>query len=51
MNGKITVYGYQFIEGILQIDEEQGRMVQEIFEVYNSGVPVSKLKFGLSLIW
>ena len=44
MNGKITVYGYQFIEGILQIDEEQGRMVQEIFEVYNSGVPVSKLK-------
>ena len=44
MNGKITVYGYQFIEGILQIDEEQGRMIQEIFEVYNSGVPVSKLK-------
>ena len=44
MNGKITVYGYQFIEGILQIDEEQGRMVQEIFEVYNSGVPVFRLK-------
>ena len=44
MNGKITVYGYQFIEGILQIDEEQGRMVQEIFKAYNSGVPVSRLK-------
>ena len=44
MNGKITVYGYQFIEGILQIDEEQGRMVQEIFRVYNSGVPVTRLK-------
>ena len=44
MNGKITVYGYQFVEGILQIDEEQSRMVQEIFKVYNSGVPVSRLK-------
>lgn len=44
MNGKITVYGYQFVEGILQIDEEQSRIVQEIFRVYNSGVPVSRLK-------
>lgn len=44
MNGKITVYGYQFVEGILQIDEEQSRMVQEIFKVYNSGIPVSRLK-------
>lgn len=44
MNRKITVYGYQFIEGMLQADEEQSRMVQEIFRVYNSGVPVSRLK-------
>ena len=44
MNGKITVYGYQFIEGILQIAPEQSRIVQEIFSVYNSGVPVSRLK-------
>ena len=44
MNGKITVYGYQFVEGILQIDEEQSRMVQEVFKVYNSGIPVSRLK-------
>ena len=44
MNGKITVYGYQFIDGMLQADEEQSRMVQEIFKVYNSGVPVSRLK-------
>lgn len=44
MNRKVTVYGYQFIDGMLQIDEEQSRMVQEIFRVYNSGVPVSRLK-------
>ena len=44
MHRKITVYGYQFIEGMLQADEEQSRMVQEIFRVYNSGVPVSRLK-------
>lgn len=44
MNGKITVYGYQFIDGMLQADEEQSRMVQEIFKVYNSGIPVSRLK-------
>lgn len=44
MNRKITVYGYQFIEGMLQADEEQSRMVQEFFRVYNSGVPVSRLK-------
>ena len=44
MNRKVTVYGYQFIDGMLQADEEQSRMVQEIFKVYNSGVPVSRLK-------
>ncbi|WP_303026212.1 recombinase zinc beta ribbon domain-containing protein [Anaerotignum lactatifermentans] len=44
MNRKVTVYGYQFIDGMLQIDEEQSQMVQEIFEVYHSGVPVSRLK-------
>ena len=44
MNRKVTVYGYQFIDGMLQADEKQSRMVQEIFEVYNSGVPVSRLK-------
>lgn len=43
MNRKVTVYGYQFIDGMLQIDEEQSQMVQEIFEVYHSGVPVSRL--------
>lgn len=44
MNRKVTVYGYQFIDGMLQTNEEQSRMVQEIFRVYNSGVPVSRLK-------
>ena len=44
MNGKVTVYGYQFIDGMLQSDEKQSRIVQEIFRVYNSGVPVSRLK-------
>ena len=44
MNRKVTVYGYQFTEGILQIVPEQSRIVQEIFRVYNSGVPVSRLK-------
>ena len=44
MNRKVTVYGYQFTEGILQIAPEQSRIVQEIFSVYNSGVPVSRLK-------
>ena len=44
MNGKVTVYGYQFIDGVLQSDEKQSRIVQEIFRVYNSGVPVSRLK-------
>ena len=44
MNRKVTVYGYRFIDANLQVDDEQSRMVQEIFEVYNSGVPVSRLK-------
>ena len=44
MNRKLAVYGYQFIDGMLQADEEQSRMVQEIFKVYNSGIPVSRLK-------
>lgn len=44
MNRKDTVYGYQFVEGILQIAPEQSRMVREIFRVYYSGVPVSRLK-------
>ena len=44
MNGKVTVYGYQFIDGMLQADEKQSRIVQEIFKVYNSGIPVSRLK-------
>lgn len=39
MNRKDTVYGYQFVEGILQIAPEQSRMVREIFRVYYSGVP------------
>ncbi len=44
MNRKVTVYGYRFIDGMLQADKEQSRLVQEIFKVYNSGVPVSRLK-------
>lgn len=44
MGRKVTVYGYRFKDGILQADKEQSRMVQEIFNVYNSGVSVSKLK-------
>ena len=44
MGKKVTVYGYQFKDGILQEDKEQSRMVQEIFKVYNSDVPVSRLK-------
>ena len=44
MNRKVTVYGYQFINGMLQADEKQSRIVQEIFRVYHSGVPVSRLK-------
>ena len=44
MNRKVTVYAYRFTEGILQIAPEQSRIVQEIFSVYNSGVPVSRLK-------
>lgn len=44
MGIKVTVYGYQFKDGILQADKEQSRFVQEIFNVYNSGVPVSRLK-------
>jgi site-specific DNA recombinase len=44
MGRRVTVYGYRFIDGNLQVDEEQSRMVQEIFEVYNSGIPVSRLK-------
>ena len=44
MNGRVTVYGYQFKDGILQADKEQSRFVQEIFNVYNSGISVSRLK-------
>ena len=44
MSRKVTVYGYRFIDGNLQVDDEQSRIVQEIFRVYNSGVPVSRLK-------
>lgn len=44
MRRKITVYGYRFKDGILQADKEQSKFVQEIFNVYNSGIPVSKLK-------
>ena len=44
MGKKVTVYGYQFKDGILQADKEQSRFVQEIFNVYNSGIPVSRLK-------
>ena len=44
MGRKVTVYGYRFEEGILQADKEQSRFVQEIFNVYNSGIPVSRLK-------
>ena len=44
MGRKVTVYGYRFKDGILQVDKEQSKFVQEIFNVYNSGVPVSRLK-------
>lgn len=44
MSRKVTVYGYQFIDGMLQVDEEQSRIVQEVFRVYHNGVPVSRLK-------
>ena len=44
MGRKVTVYGYRFEEGILQADKEQSRFVQEIFNVYNSGISVSRLK-------
>ena len=44
MSRKVTVYGYRFIDGNLQVDDEQSRIVQEIFRVYNSGVTVSRLK-------
>ena len=44
MGRKVTVYGYRFEEGILQADKEQSKFVQEIFNVYNSGIPVSRLK-------
>lgn len=44
MGKKVTVYGYRFEEGILQADKEQSRFVQEIFNVYNSGISVSRLK-------
>ena len=44
MGRKITVYGYRFKDGILQADKEQSKFVQEIFNVYNSGIPVSRLK-------
>ena len=44
MNGKVTVYGYRFVNGILEVDPEQSKLVQKIFEVYNSGIPVSRLK-------
>ena len=47
MNRKVTVYGYQFKDGILQADKEQSKFVQEIFEVYNSGVLVSRLKYHI----
>lgn len=39
-----VLYGYRFEEGILQADKEQSRFVQEIFNVYNSGISVSRLK-------
>ena len=44
MGRKVTVYGYQFKDGILQADKEQSKFVQEIFNVYNSGISVSRLK-------
>ena len=44
INAKITVYGYRFVNGIVEVDPEQGRLVQKIFEVYNSGILVSRLK-------
>lgn len=44
MNGKVAIYGYRFVNGILEVDPEKSRLVQKIFEVYNSGVPLSRLK-------
>ena len=44
MSGKRIPYGYQLKDGIIEADEETGQMVQEIFEIYNRGIPVARLK-------
>ena len=44
MSGKRIPYGYQLKDGIIEADEETGKMVQEIFETYSRGIPVARLK-------
>ena len=44
MSGKRIPYGYQLKDGIIEADEETSQMVQEIFETYSKGIPVSKMK-------
>ena len=44
MSGKRIPYGYQLKDGIIQLDEKTSQMVQEIFEIYNRGIPVARLK-------
>ena len=44
MSGKRIPYGYQLKDGIIQADEETSQMVQEIFETYSRGIPISRLK-------
>ena len=36
--------GLHYKDSIVQLDEETSKMVQEIFEIYSSGIPVSKPK-------
>ena len=44
MSGKRIPYGYQLKDGIIQLDEKTSQMVQEIFETYSKGIPISKMK-------
>ena len=44
MGGKRISYGYQLKDGIIQADEKTSQMLQEIFETYSKGIPISKMK-------
>ena len=44
MSGKRISYGYQLKDGIIQADEKTSQMLQEIFETYSKGIPISKMK-------